>query len=67
MQDTSYEFPGRKDYVRVMQADGKYSKMTKHVLMLTLRESYELWIEENPNMKVFLTTFCNLRPSNVLL
>ena len=44
MQDTSYEFSGRKDYVRVREADGKYSKMTKHVLMLTLCESYELWI-----------------------
>ena len=67
MQDTSYEFPGRKDYVRVRQADGKCDKMTKHVLMLTLHESYELWIEENPTMKVSLTTFCNLRPPNVLL
>ena len=63
MQDTSYEFPGRKDYVRVKQADRKNNKMTKHVVMLTLLESYELWIEENPTMKAF----CNLQPPNVLL
>ena len=67
MQDTSYEFPGRRDYVRVKQADGKFDKMTKHVLMLTLREAFELWVGENPSMNVSLTTFYNHRPPNVLL
>jgi len=39
-QDIAYEFPGMKDYVRVKKAGEKAVKMTKYILLLTLKECY---------------------------
>ena len=66
-QDVSIEFPGRKDYVRVRQQDGSFSKMTKHILCLTLRECFSEYKKENPEVEVHPAKFYSLRPPNVLL
>ena len=66
-KDVSYTFPGKKDYVIVKRTEGKRVKMTKHVLMITLREAHSEFCSQEPDIKVGLDTFSRLRPANVLL
>ena len=65
--DISLTFPGRKDYVMVKGKDGKRSKMTKHVLSLTLREAHSEFSKDEKDISISLDTFTRLRPPNVLL
>ena len=64
--DIVYTMPGMKDVMVVWTSDGK-STLRKHYLTMFLREAYKVYCEENPDDKVGLSTFCNLRPTNVLL
>ena len=66
-QDISIEFPGHKDYVRVKQQDGSFKKMTKHILAMTVRECFALFVSEFPDKEINISKFYSLRPPNVLL
>ena len=65
-QDVSVTLPGQKDYVMVKNVDGKRSKMTKHILCMTLREAYMEFCKET-EIDISLDAFSKLRPRNVLL
>ena len=66
-QDISMEFPGHKDYVRVKQTDGSFKKMTKHVLVMTVRECFAQFQLDHPDVELNVSKFYSLRPPNVLL
>ena len=65
-QDISITFPGKKDYVTVKESNGKYTKMVKHVLVLTLREAFHQFTIDHQEIKMSLDKFSKLRPPNVL-
>ena len=61
----SRESPGMKDTIIVRSAGMKETRRKRH-LLFKLREVYNLFCEEN-GADVGFSTFCNLRPVNVLL
>ena len=60
-QDVSYEFPGMKDYVRVKLPGEKAKQMVKHVLLLTLKETYAEFRKDHPDKELAFSTFATLR------
>ena len=56
----------RKDYVSV-RPEGKKMKLQKRHIMWSLKEVYQLFLKEHPEIKIPLSKFCSLRPVNVML
>ena len=67
--DISYTMPGMKDLMTVWNDDGNKEKLTKHYMNMFLREAFALYREEfgNTEFDIQRSTFCSLRPRNVLL
>ncbi|CAF1310453.1 unnamed protein product [Adineta ricciae] len=63
--DISYQSPGKRDTITVKE-NGAKLKLQRRYLLFSLRELYELFIQENPQIKLSLSSFQDLRPSNVL-
>ena len=67
----SCQTPGWKDFVtiRTVNSDGTRAKTTEQVCYLTvsLKEAYYHFMTVNPNIKVGLSKFCDLRPPNIKL
>ena len=66
----SWQAPGRKD--RVIIRANKEGEKVKRVeqaryLMMSLREAHKKFMEENPDAKIGLSKFCDLRPAHVKL
>ena len=67
--DISYTMPGMKDTMTIWSDGGKL-KLRKHYLTMFLREAYYMYCEQNERdsaHSLAYSTFCNLRPRNVLL
>ena len=69
--EVSWQAPGRKDYITIREKDstGKQVKrveQTRYMLM-SLKEAYAIFCENNPDVKVGLAKFCEFRPVNVKL
>lgn len=62
----SRQAPGRRDFV-IVREDGKKSKLQKRHLTWSLKETFGLFVKENPDVKISLSKFSTLRPVNVLL
>ena len=69
--EISWQAPGRKDFVtiRTVNSDGTRAKTTEQTRYLTvsLKEPYNHFMTINPNIKVGLSKFCDLRPPNIKL
>ena len=69
--EVSWQDPGRKDFVtiRTVDSDGTRTKVTEQTPYLTvsLKEACHHFMTINPNIKVELSKFCNLRPPNIKL
>lgn len=65
--DVSYQLPGKRDTIVVKQNDGSKITYQKRILFNSLRENYELFIEENQGMTVSRSFFAELRPPFVIL
>ena len=69
--DTSWQAPGHEDriIVRETSGDGTKTKRTEQLryLLMSLKEAHNKFVEENPNNKIGLSKFCELRPINVKL
>jgi hypothetical protein len=63
--DVSYQAPGKRDFISI-KIDGIKRKLQKRYLFFTLREAYQLYIDENPNIIISRSSFKDLRPPNVL-
>lgn len=57
--------PNVKDYVMVKEGNKRKKVSVKH-LMYPIKEVYAMFCEENPDLKVSVSKFFNLRPVNVL-
>lgn len=64
--DVSYTMPGLKDEMTVW-TNGKKERLRKHYLTMFLREAFSVFQEINPAVSLGFSTFCRLRPANVLL
>ena len=62
----SRQLPGRKDYVTVMSDSGEKEKVQKRILMMTVRETYEVFRKEHGDVSIGKSKFANLRPKNVM-
>ena len=58
--------PGKRDVVTVRTNSGK-EKLQKRHMYMTIKEAFGIFKIENPNIKVGLSKFAELHPSNVLL
>ena len=69
--DISWQAPGRKDHViiRSITEDGQKTKTTQQIryMLMSLREAYNKFKEEHPNIKVGLSKVCKLRPPYIKL
>ena len=64
--DISYTMPGLKDEMTVW-INGKKERLRKHYLTMFLREAFAVFDETHPEINLGFSTFCRLRPGNVLL
>jgi hypothetical protein len=64
--DISRMAPGKRDVVTIKDQEGK-KKLQKRHLYMSIKETYGVFKDENPNVKIGLTKFSTLRPPNVLL
>lgn len=65
--DVLYICPGIKDEVTVRDELGNKTKLRKTYLTMFLKEAYELFKSSNPGVTIGFSTFCKMRPKNVLL
>ena len=65
-EDISRISPGKRDVVTIRDQDGK-RKMQKRHMYMSIKEAHGIFKEENPDMKIGLSKFAELRPPNVLL
>ena len=63
--DISRQAPGKRDVLKVKINGSKIEKQKRH-LNMSIREAYNLWKEENKNVKLGKSTFATLRPQHVL-
>ena len=64
--DISRMAPGQRDVVTIKDYEGK-KKLQKRHLYMSIKETYGVFKDENPNVKTGLTKFSILHPPNVLL
>jgi len=65
--DVSYTMPGMKDTVSIKTENGKRVKLQKQLLLLNLKEIYELFKKEYPELRIGFTKFSLLRPQQCVL
>ncbi|CAF4314660.1 unnamed protein product [Didymodactylos carnosus] len=64
--DISYQSPGKRDTVIIKEDDGSKATYQKRILFNNLRETYELFKEENGNVYLGRSSFAELRPPFVV-
>ncbi|XP_048583778.1 uncharacterized protein LOC125563079 [Nematostella vectensis] len=64
--DVSYTMPGLKDEMTIWK-NGKKEHLRKHYLTMFLREAFAVFQATHPAVSIGFSTFCRLRPANVLL
>ena len=60
--DISREMPGKKDFLSVVNDDGKREHLQKRLMLCNLWEAHQLFKRENPDKAVGLSKFSELRP-----
>ena len=66
LDENSRVMPGKKDFVSV-KIDGKRVQMQKRLLLINLKELFQLLKEKYPGMKCSFTKFASLRPKYCVL
>ena len=64
--DISWHSPGMKDF-KTVRRNGVKERLQKKYLLTTLKESHRIFLENNPEQKIGLSAFCDLRPDHVLI
>ena len=64
--DISYQLPGKRDVVVVKDSNGSKVTYQKRILLNNLRETFELFKEENNNVNISRSSFAELRPAFVI-
>ena len=61
--DISYQLPGKRDVVVVKDSNGSKVTYQKRILLNNLRETFELFKEENNNVNMSRSSFAEFRPA----
>ena len=61
--DILYQLPGKRDVVVVKDSNGSKVTYQKRILLNNLRETFELFKEENNNVNMSRSSFAELRPA----
>ena len=64
--DISRISPGKRDFITV-NIENKKMRLQKRHMYMSIKETHGMFKEENPEVKIGLTKFAELRPPNVLL
>ena len=64
--DVSYQLPGKRDTIVVKHNDGSKTTYQKRILFNSLRENYQLFVEENSGVTLSRSFFAELRPAFVV-
>ena len=64
--DISYQLSGKRDVVVVKDSNGSKVTYQKRILLNNLRETFELFKEENNNVNISRSSFAELRPAFVI-
>lgn len=64
--DISWHSPGMKDF-KTVRRNGVKERLQKRFLLTTLKESHRIFLDNNPEQKISLSSFCQLRPDHVLI
>ena len=64
--DISLQQPGKRDTISVKDDNGEKCIKQKRILLTTIKECYEMFSKEYPDMKVKLTKFFELKPPYIL-
>ena len=67
LDSVSRQAPGRKDFVSVIVKDEGKKHIQKRHLFCSLKETYAMFVKDNPTVKIGFGKFCSLRPINVML
>ena len=67
LDSVSCQAPGRKDFVSVIVKDEGKKHIQKRHLFCSLKETYAMFVKDNPTVKIGLSKFCSLRPINIVL
>ena len=59
--------PGRKDFISVLGADGNRQGMQKRLQLCNLKEAYNEWKNQHPDLKVGFSKFASLQPRECIL
>ena len=65
--ENSRKCPGKTDVVIVREKNRPKEKRQKHFMLAILKEAYASYRIENPEDKLSLSRFCDLRPPKVKL
>ena len=60
----SWQIPGRKDCVSVIK-DGNKVQVLKKIMLSTVREAFEVFKEEKPDVKMGKSTFARTCPTSL--
>lgn len=64
--DISRQLPGKKDVKSVLNREtNKRTLLQKRLLMYNLKDAFQLFKIDHPNIEIGLSKFCELRPSEV--
>ena len=64
--DIPRQLPGKKDYVTVME-NGVKTQKQKKILLMNVSETYRLFKQDHPSIKVGKSKFASLRPKHVCI
>ena len=62
--DISYQTPGCRDSITI-KVDGVKQTLQKRFLLFSLREAYQIFVDENSQHKISRSSFQDLQPLNV--
>eukprot|EP00112_Aurelia_sp_Birch-Aquarium-sp1_P023526 Seg7039.2 transcript_id=Seg7039.2/GoldUCD/mRNA.D3Y31 product="hypothetical protein" protein_id=Seg7039.2/GoldUCD/D3Y31 len=65
-EDISRMSAGKRDVITIRDKDGKRKLQKRHMYM-SIKEAHGIFKEENPELKIGLSKFAELRPPNALL
>ena len=64
-QGVSRAMAGMRDFVKVKTKNG-VEELQKHVLLMSVDEAHQLFLSENPDIKIGITKFHEIKPVNVV-
>ncbi|XP_074098676.1 uncharacterized protein LOC141527219 [Cotesia typhae] len=65
--DISVNLPGKKNFFSIINDDDQRENIKKKLISCNLKESYEIFKEQNPDNRTGFSSFASLRPLHCVL